>query len=42
MYLGLFRRVVVKNFCSPKLCPYLISAVVMAFRSKGMDPKIPE
>ena len=26
--------VVVKNICSPKLCPYLISAVVMAFRSK--------
>ena len=34
MYLELFRLGVVKNFCSPKHCPYLISAVVMAFRSK--------
>ena len=32
MYLGLFRLEVVKIFCSPKLCPYLISAVVMTFR----------
>ena len=34
MYLGLFRLEVVKVICSPKLCLYLVSAVVMAFRSK--------
>ena len=33
-HLRLFRLEVVKNICSPKLCLYLISAVVMAFRSK--------
>ena len=32
MYIGLFRLEVVKVICSPKLCQFLTSAVIMAFR----------